>query len=359
MRSEKRQQDQILKVENLSCDYGEHAVLKGVDLTLRGGQLSALLGPSGCGKSTLLNVVAGFHEVKGGEVWLGQDIASSPERMLPPESRNIGMIFQDYALFPHLSVLKNVTFGIRERSRGEANREAIEWLELVRMEGFGDRYPHELSGGQQQRVALARALAARPSLLLMDEPFSNLDSDLRRQLVREIRDLLKERGVAAILVTHDQEEAFLFGEEVGLMNQGVLQQWGTPERIYTAPVNRWVANFVGGGSWIPGRVLDNGRVETSVGVFPYSSSGTIAPGGRRVEVLFRPHEIRLEQAESSEDGSCRVVQSEFSGQEMHYLVESPGSDQIRVSMEGLSRFHVGDAVRLLFQEESPIVFQPD
>ncbi|MBC8518801.1 MAG: ABC transporter ATP-binding protein [Gammaproteobacteria bacterium] len=350
------QQDEILRIKNLSSNYGDQTVLSGIDITLKKGALASLLGPSGCGKSTLLNVVAGFHDLKEGEVWVGQTLASSVERMVPPERRNIGMIFQDYALFPHLSILDNVTFGIRDRSKSDAKREANEWLDLVRMEGFGGRYPHELSGGQQQRVALARALAAKPSLLLMDEPFSNLDTDLRRRLVREIRDLLKERGITAILVTHDQEEAFLFGEEVGLIDQGVLQQWGTPEQVYTEPNNRWVANFVGDGSWIPGKVLETGEIKTSVGSFVHSFSNGVDPEQQEVEVLFRPHEIRLELAESSEDGVCHVVRSEFSGQEMHYLVESSESDQIRISMEGLSRFHVGDRVKLLFQEESLILF---
>lgn len=351
-----QQQDEILRINNLSSNYGDQSVLKGVDLRLRQGQLASLLGPSGCGKSTLLNVVAGFHEMVEGEIWLGQKLASSVDRQIPPEQRNIGMIFQDYALFPHLSVLDNVAFGIRDRSKRETQQEANEWLQLVRMDEYGGRYPHELSGGQQQRVALARALAARPSLLLMDEPFSNLDSDLRRKLVREVRDLLKERGIAAILVTHDQEEAFLFGEEVGLLNQGVLQQWGTPEMIYTNPENRWAANFVGDGSWIPGTILESGEVETSVGFFDQPFSRGVEPGRREVEVLFRPHEIRLEPAEPSKSGVCQVVQSEFSGQEMLYTVESPGQEQIRVSMEGLARFHVGDYVRLLFQEDSLIVF---
>ncbi len=356
MNIQSQQQNEILRINNLSSDYGGQPVLRGVDLTLNKGGLASLLGPSGCGKSTLLNVVAGFHDLQEGEVWVGETLASSVTQMVLPEKRNIGMIFQDYALFPHLSVLENVTFGIRDRSKSDTKQEANEWLNLVRMDGFGGRYPHELSGGQQQRVALARALAAKPSLLLMDEPFSNLDTDLRRQLVREIRDLLKERGIAAILVTHDQEEAFLFGEEVGLMDQGILQQWGTPEKIYTEPHNRWVADFVGGGSWIPGAVLDNGEVETSVGSFVHPFSHGLNAEQRQVEVLFRPHEIRLEPAELSESGVCRVVHSEFSGQEMHYMVESSRSEQIRVSMEGLSRFHVGDTVRLLFHKESLIVF---
>ncbi len=227
-----------LEICNLSCSYSDCPVLEGVTFNLQKGRLASLLGPSGCGKSTLLNVVAGFHELDGGEVWIDGELASSTHANMRPENRNTGMIFQDYALFPHLDVLKNIMFGIQKSSREKATIEANECLQLVRMDGYGARYPHELSGGQQQRVALARALAAKPSLLLMDEPFSNLDGDLRRQLVREIRDLLKERGITAILVTHDQEEAFLFGEEVGLLKSGILQQWGTPEEIYTRPVNR-------------------------------------------------------------------------------------------------------------------------
>lgn len=348
--------DEILRIENLSCRYGEQEVLKGVSLQLQQGSLVSLLGPSGCGKSTLLNAVAGFHEVEGGIVRIGGEVASSTEIHLPPERRNTGMIFQDYALFPHLSVLENVCFGLKGVSKSKAVEEAREWLALVRMESFAGRYPHQLSGGQQQRVALARALATRPGLLLMDEPFSNLDTDLRRALVREVSEMLREIGITAILVTHDQEEAFIFGDQVGLMREGEMQQWGTPTELYAHPKNRWVADFVGRGSWLSGVIEETGHLKTAIGSFALDGEDGLQ--GTCFEVLLRPHEIDLKSGVKSEEGPLgKVIHCEFTGQASRYLVEIHGSERVEVSMDGLETFKEGDQVTLSVARPRPVFFR--
>jgi iron(III) transport system ATP-binding protein len=356
----------ILKIDNLSFSYGTQKVLNSISFDLQQGMQASLLGPSGCGKSTLLNVVAGFHEVDGGEVWIEDRVASSALTHIPPEQRNTGMIFQDYALFPHLNIIDNVTFGLQSMPKRAAKTEGIKWLNLVRMGEFESRFPHELSGGQQQRVALARALAAKPKLLLMDEPFSNLDADLRRALVREVSEILRDTNTTAILVTHDQEEAFIFGDHIGLMRDGKMEQWGKPAEIYAKPVNRWVADFVGGGSWLKG-VNAGGSVSTSVGSFKLDSGCEKSQDGNdgcHFEVLLRPHEIDLIRCESASqlDGwnggeVCRVVHREFTGQETRYVVEVSGSEKVDVTTDGLPTFETGEEVKLALKRSNPIAFE--
>lgn len=358
MNDRQPQCDEILRIENLTCRYGQQQVLRGVSVQLQKGVLTSLLGPSGCGKSTLLNAVAGFHEIDGGSIWIGGEEVSSTKTHLSPERRNTGMIFQDYALFPHLNVIENVCFGLKSISNSEATKQAREWLALVRMDEFSVRYPHQLSGGQQQRVALARALAARPGLLLMDEPFSNLDTDLRRALVREVSEILREIGITAILVTHDQEEAFIFGDQIGLMREGKMQQWGTAAVLYAHPKSRWAADFVGRGSWLSGVADEAGRVSTAVGSFVLDEGKNLNLGDR-FEVLLRPHEIDLARDRVVEGAACRVVHREFSGQETRYWVEINASEQVEVSMDGLAAFEVGDEVMLSAARANPIAFRVD
>ncbi|MES9911945.1 MAG: ABC transporter ATP-binding protein, partial [Candidatus Sedimenticola sp. 4PFRAG1] len=212
--------EQLLEINELQCGYGDQQVVDGLTLNIAPGMISCLLGPSGCGKTTVLRAIAGFEPLTGGGISLKGELISSPGHTTPPDKRGLGMMFQDYALFPHLSVTDNITFGLRKLSRRERRDEADGLLELVGLESYGERFPHELSGGQQQRVALARALAPRPELLLLDEPFSNLDVELRERLAIDVRDILKARGTAALFVTHDQHEAFVMGERIGIMNQG-------------------------------------------------------------------------------------------------------------------------------------------
>ena len=227
-------------------------VVQGLTMQLRHGRIGCLLGPSGCGKSTVLRAICGFEPIQAGEITLDKQVVSSPETTLAPEKRRVGVVFQDYALFPHLTNAQNVAFGLRDLPKKEALQKAEEWLERVGLKNVGSRYPHELSGGQQQRVALARAMAPEPELLLFDEPFSNLDVDLRERLAGEIRDILKANGTTALLVTHDQFEAFAIADDIGVMVDGRLVQWDSAYNLYHRPASRFVANFVGYGVFVPG-----------------------------------------------------------------------------------------------------------
>ena len=228
----------LLEVNAICSGFDGQAVVEDLCFALESGDISCLLGPSGCGKTTVLRCIAGFNELYAGEIRLDGQTISSPDRSLPPEQRRVGMVFQDYALFPHLNVCDNLTFGLKKRDARARERICDELLALVKLEGMGRRFPHELSGGQQQRVALARALAPDPKLLLMDEPFSSLDVELRRSLALEVRAILKERGTTAIMVTHDQTEAFAMADRVGVLHQGRMQQWDTRVNLYPEPATR-------------------------------------------------------------------------------------------------------------------------
>lgn len=278
----------LLELAGLVCGYAGQQVVKRLDLSLRAGDIGCLLGPSGCGKTTTLRAIAGFEGLDAGEIRLAGEVISRAGFTLAPEKRRIGMVFQDYALFPHLSVAENIAFGIRRHPQRE--RIATEMLELVKLDGLAQRFPHELSGGQQQRVALARALAPQPRLLLLDEPFSNLDVELRRHLSHEVRDILKSRGTSAILVTHDQEEAFAVCDQVGVLDQGRLEQWASPYELYHEPRTPFVASFIGKGYFIRGRLLGVDSVETELGIIS-GRHGQDWPAGSDVEVLLRPDDI--------------------------------------------------------------------
>nr|WP_298164180.1 ABC transporter ATP-binding protein [uncultured Pseudomonas sp.] len=278
----------LLNLRDLSCGYHEHKVVQSLNLHLNVGDIGCLLGPSGCGKTTTLRAIAGFEQVIEGEIQLAGEVISRAGFTLAPEKRRIGMVFQDYALFPHLTVAENVGFGIRKQANCE--RITQELLELVKLAHLGKRYPHELSGGQQQRVALARALAPEPRLLLLDEPFSNLDGELRRRLSHEVRDILKNRGTSAVLVTHDQEEAFAVSDHVGVFKQGKLEQWDTPYNLYHEPLTPFVASFIGQGYFIRGQLLTPDAVQTELGVIR-GNRAYIWPVGSAVDVLLRPDDI--------------------------------------------------------------------
>jgi iron(III) transport system ATP-binding protein len=239
----------FLQVSQLQVRYAGQAVaaVQDVSLGLAAGQIGVLIGPSGCGKTTLLRSVAGLESVAAGAIRLGSQVVGCPGHNMPPEQRRIGMVFQDYALFPHLTVGSNVAFGIEHLPAAERSLRVAEVLQLVGLEGSAQRYPHELSGGQQQRVALARALAPRPQLMLLDEPFSNLDVDLRERLAHEVRNILKQAGATALFVTHDQLEAFAIGDMIGVMHQGRLHQWDDAYTLYHRPATRFVADFIGHG----------------------------------------------------------------------------------------------------------------
>lgn len=284
--------DSELRVERLTKSYGTEApVLRGVDLTVPGGALAAVLGPSGCGKTTLLRIVAGFLHADTGTVTVGGRVLTGPGVQLPPERRRIGIVPQEGALFPHLSVARNVAFGLTGSDRSERRRRTEEMLGLVGLTGYGDRMPHELSGGQQQRIALARALAPRPALVLLDEPFNALDSALRAEVRADVRAALRATGATALLVTHDQQEALSTADLVAVVREGRIAQCDTPQKVYQHPADPWIAGFVGDAVLLPGTVRSgSSTASTPVGDVALASP----PHQRRTGmVVLRPEQLQL------------------------------------------------------------------
>ncbi len=307
-----------LELRSVSCLFGGVAAVDRLSLTVDPGRIGCLLGPSGSGKTTALRAIAGFERPEAGEILAGGDCLSGPGVWVPPERRRIGMVFQDYALFPHLDALANVAFGLRDADEARRRR-ALELLELVGLAEHAGKLPHELSGGQQQRVALARALAPRPRLVLLDEPFSNLDADVRMDLAQQVRMALVAEGATALLVTHDQREAFAIADEIGVMRAGRLEQWDAPWQLYHSPATRFVADFVGEGSFIQGTVLGPGRVSTELGVI----EGQLMmgqPAGTLVDLLLRPDDVIHDDASELQ---AEVVERVFRGAQFQYRLRLP------------------------------------
>jgi iron(III) transport system ATP-binding protein len=301
-------------IHGVSKSFGPVQAVNDAQLCVERGELVALLGPSGCGKTTLLRLVAGFEQPDTGEVRLADRVVAGPAAWVPPERRRVGLVFQDYALFSHLSVAENVGFGIPRRARSER---VAELLELAGLATLAHRYPHELSGGQQQRVAVARALAPRPDVVLLDEPWSNIDPIRRVSMRDELSRILRAAEATVLLVTHDREEAFSIADRVALMSEGSIAQAGTPEEIYRMPASRWTATFSGPGNFLPGELHD-GLVETLLGHFPAANSTDAAS----VEALIRPELLELELDPA---GAAEVVGREFRGHDILYRVRLNGT----------------------------------
>jgi len=308
-----------LELREVSRSFPGVAAVDRLSLTVGAGRIGCLLGPSGSGKSTVLRTIAGFERPDAGEVLAGGELLSGPDTWVPPERRRIGMVFQDFALFPHLDASANVAFGLRDIDRAARGRRAMELLERVGLAGEAGRYPHELSGGQQQRVALARALAPRPRLVLLDEPFSNLDADVRMELAQQVRSALVAEGATALLVTHDQREAFAIADEIGVLRAGRLEQWDAPWTLYHSPATRFVADFVGEGSFIPGTVLGPGRVATELGVIEGQLTTEQAPG-TLVDLLLRPDDVIHDDVSEMR---AEVVERQFRGAQFRYKLRLP------------------------------------
>lgn len=332
-----------ISVVGVSVAYDGPAVLDDVDLVIPAGSQLALLGPSGCGKTTLLRAIAGLEPVLGGEIKLGDKVMSGPDVAIPPERRHIGMVFQDWALFPHMSVARNIAYGL-PRSERDGPRVA-EVLSLVGLDGLADRAPHTLSGGQQQRVALARALANRPSVLLLDEPFSNLDSALRVDVRTEVHRILTELDVTTVFVTHDQDEAFVLGDHVAVMVDGSIRQYGTPAELYSRPVDPWVAKFVGEANLISG-VATGTMAITAVGEVPLVG---IHRGD--VEVMLRPEDLSLQSGPSAQ-----VELVEYYGHDTTYEVSLADSTRIRARLSSAPRFGRGESVNVTFAGKATVAW---
>ncbi len=342
----------LLELNKIQCNYNNLVVLKDLSFKLVKGDIACLLGPSGCGKSTILRAIAGFEHLVSGHIKLNGIEISSPNYELAPEKRKIGMVFQDYALFPHLNVSENITFGIhldKEKKQQKLN----ELIELVDLAGYEDRFPHELSGGQQQRVALARALAPEPELLLLDEPFSNLDAELRNRLSLDIRKILKSLEISSILVTHDQKEAFAMSDHIGVIDQGRIQQWGTPYDLYHEPYNHFVACFIGHGSFIKATSLTPDTFESELGVIQGNRAYNWHPG-TQVEILIRPDDV-VYQPESR---LCATVSSKiFAGTSTQYQLTLDSGTKIDALFPSHQDFQIGAKIPVKLDAEHLIAYE--
>jgi iron(III) transport system ATP-binding protein len=352
----------MLILENVAQSYGRKSVLKDVNISLKTGQIGCLLGPSGCGKTTALRLIAGFERLSAGAIYLDGDVLARPGACVPPEQRRVGLVFQDFALFPHLSVAANISFGLGQLAGADREQRVREMLDLVGLTTEAGAYPHQLSGGQQQRVALARALAPRPRLLLLDEPFSSLDVELREKLALEVRDILNQEGITALLVTHDQHEAFAMADRVGVMHQGVIQQWDTPYNLYHKPDSRFVADFVGQGVLLPARVLNSRQVEIELGVLEGHIPGECdAEGGCAkcdkgclVDVLIRPDDILHDDASPV---LATVERKAFRGAEFLYTLRLSQGGRVQALVPSHHNHAVGEAIGIRLDVDHVVAFR--
>lgn len=302
-----------LRLVDLHKRYGDHAAVRGIDATIEDGELVALLGPSGCGKTTTLQMLAGFLKPDAGEIWSDDRLVSSVQGVVPPERRNMGMVFQGYALWPHMTVAQNVAFGLEmQRFKRDEVSTRLDWvLDVVNLRGYEQRYPHELSGGQQQRVALARSLVVRPATLLLDEPLSNLDANLREQMRFEIRRVHEQTGITMVYVTHDQGEAMVIADRIAVMNAGRVEQIGSPREVYALPRSRFVATFIGQANCLPVAQVGAGRVELAG--CPFQVSPTTAELGPQVVLAIRPSAVRV-VADQSGTPTVNVIRATLCSQ---------------------------------------------
>jgi iron(III) transport system ATP-binding protein len=342
----------LLEFRGVSQAYDTHKVLQHLTFNVERGEIACLLGPSGCGKTTVLRCIAGFEPVAEGEILLDGELMSRPGRTVPPERRRIGMVFQDYALFPHLTVARNIAFGLHEATDAERGARVAELLAVIGLEQESRRYPHELSGGQQQRVALARALAPRPRLLLLDEPFSNLDVEMRERLSLEVRDILKQQNTTAVLVTHDQHEAFNIADEIGIMAEGAIVQWDTPYRLYHEPADRFVADFIGQGVFLPGTLLPGSRIKTELGVLEGNGLDAL-PQGTMVDVLLRPDDILHDDASVLR---AQVLHKAFRGAEFLYTLQLPGGARVMSLVPSHHNHAVGERIGIRLEIDHVVAF---
>lgn len=346
-----------LSVQNIKCRYKKNRAVDGLAFELSSGQLACLLGPSGCGKTTVLRAIAGFHNLSGGEIYLNGQCIADESNSLPPEKRGLSMVFQDHALFPHLTVANNVAAGLHRYTSAAAKSRVGEMLARLSLQELGARYPHEISGGQAQRVALARALAPHPRLLLMDEPFSNLDLDLREKLRSEIRDLLKDIGTTALLVTHDQQDAFAFGEQVGVMRSGKLEQLDSAYNLYHRPRTRFVADFIGDGVFLDGVVTSSFEISTELALLTATDKSQFNLGqfkaGDKVQVLIRPDDILHDDASPR---SARIVKRDFRGENYLYTLALPSGKQVLSLVPSHHDHAVGEGLGIKLDLDHLVVF---
>ena len=350
----------FLELRQLDIQYpgSTSPAVQGVNLSLRAGDIGVLIGPSGCGKTTLLRAVAGLEPVSGGQILLSDRVVSDKNHTEPAERRRIGMVFQDYALFPHMDVGHNVGFGLAHLPKAERQQRVAEVLTLVGLEGSDRRFPHELSGGQQQRVALARALAPRPDLLLLDEPFSNLDVDLRERLAHEVRGILKQAGATALFVTHDQLEAFAIGDVIGVMHQGHLHQWDDAYALYHRPATRFVAEFIGHGVFAPAQISQVGNdvsVQTPLGALQDVDECPLptAYASGLCDVLLRADDI---VHDDHAPVKAQIVRKAFRGSEFLYTLRLASGEVVMTHVPSHHDHAVGEWIGIRAQVDHVVTF---
>ncbi len=342
----------LLELKNIDCSYRGTPVVKDFSLHVSKGSFVCLLGPSGCGKTTILRAIAGLETIDKGEIILADKIVTGPGKWVPPEKRRIGMVFQEYALFPHLNVSDNVAFGLSHLNSTDKVKRVKRILDLVGLGDTGQRFVHELSGGQQQRVALARALAPEPELMLLDEPFSNLDIELRERLSLEVKDILQEQGITGMMVTHDQQEAFAIGERIGVMNEGRIVQWDTAYNLYHEPTNRFVADFIGQGEFLIGTLISPDRLETDAGIIQ-GNRAFAWPEGTIVDVLLRPDDVLPDPG-----GPLRgeIIAKAFKGAEIMYTIELPTGVTVLSLFPSHANHDIGEYVGVRIAADHLIAF---
>ncbi len=351
----------VLNLENISVAYDKNTVVNNVSLQLKKGEIGCLLGPSGCGKTTVLRAIAGFEALQSGAIIMNGRQVSDSNNYLPPEKRNIGMVFQDFALFPHLNIADNIAFGLTHLKAHEKQQRIRQLLTMINMESFESRYPHELSGGQQQRIALARAIAPKPELLLMDEPFSSMDIELREELAKEVRDILNTENITAILVTHDQKEAFVVADNIGVMKEGKLLQWSDDYTLYHQPASHFIADFIGQGVFVDGEVINEREIKTE---FATLLQGKVPQGcqqGCPVQVFLRPDDIVVDRdCVDNANNDCKllvtVVKRKFEGADYLYTLQTAAGSRLLMLEHSHHRHEVGDQIGIKLDLEHVVVF---
>lgn len=342
-----------LQLSHVSVTLGDTAAVNDVSFTLAKGDIGCLLGPSGCGKTTLLRTIAGFQAPTAGEVQIAGEKMADAKLQTSPEHRRVGMVFQDLALFPHMNVRKNVAFGMRGVKKAQVRARVDELLELVGMQRYANSYPHQLSGGQQQRVALIRAMAPRPPVLLLDEPFSSQDTERRVQLAHEVREILKHDGITAMLVTHDQYEAFAIADHIGVIKNGQLCQWDNAYDLYHRPKDRFVADFIGEGVFVCGNTLENNLIQTELGIIEGELSKRFDVG-TQIELLVRPDDILHD---SSSPTKATVIAKDFRGADHLYTLRMPGSTRLLCLAPSHLNHDVGEQFGVRLKLDHLMIFE--
>jgi iron(III) transport system ATP-binding protein len=348
----------LLSIKGLEIDYpsrdgrGRVTAVKDLNLNLVEGEIGCLLGSSGCGKSTVLRAICGFEPVKTGAILLRDKVVSSVSIHIPANQRKVGMVFQDFALFPHLTILENIAFGLQHLPKTTRSSAAREWLNRVSLFDKADAYPHELSGGQQQRVALARAMAPEPDLILLDEPFSSLDNELRERLAGEMREILKTNNITALLVTHDQFEAFAIADKVGVMTDGKVLQWDAPYELYHKPTNRYIAEFIGRGVFIKGTVQSGGKVKIELGELDLEEDRS-KEIGKEIEVLLRADDI---QHDDNSTMQAEVVRKTFRGADFLYTLKLASGVEIFAFVPSHHDHAIGERIGIHLVADHVVTF---